>query len=346
MPKKNTGYRLKWRQERDQWEIVWFEQSRRKRLSTGTANRKEADKLLAKHIATAERRADTRLVGDVLTDYQSEHAPYTAAPKRIAYCILNLSPFFGDLKTEEVTKAKCKEYALKREAKNGTIRKELVILRAALNHDRKEGRITHTPYIWMPKGADPKDRWLTRKEAADLIKAARVNANHLPWFILISLYSGQRKMAVLNLTWDRVDLQRGLINWQYGKETNKRRPKQPMPDELKMFLGYLSRYGTRGFVLNRGGKGIQDIRRGLSAALKRANIDGCTPHTLKHTAITWLLQNGTDIWSVAGFTGTSVKTLESIYGHHCPDYMEKARISHKMARKRRAAGLPGSGFTL
>jgi integrase len=270
-----------------------------------------------------------------LTDYQTEHAPYTASPERIAYSILNLSPFFGNLSVSNITNAKCKEYATDRNASDGTIRRELGTLRAALNHDKKEGRIEIVPHIWMPEPTRSKDRWLTRKEAAALLKASRNVAFHLPWFILISLYSGQRKQAVLSLTWDRVDLDNGTIDWQYGRETKKRRIRQPMPDELKMFLKYLSRYGTDGYVLNIKGRKIGDIRKGLEAALTNAKINNATPHTLKHTAITWMLQNGTDLWSVAGFTGTSVKTLETTYGHHSPDYLENARTSFKTARRKR-----------
>ena len=49
-----------------------------------------------------------------------------------------------------------------------------------------------------------------------------------------------------------------------------------------------------------------------------------TPHTLKHTAATWLMQSGTDPWQAAGFLSTSVQTLLRVYGHHHPDYQRQA----------------------
>lgn len=49
-----------------------------------------------------------------------------------------------------------------------------------------------------------------------------------------------------------------------------------------------------------------------------------TPHTLKHTCITWMLQKGVPVWEVAGFTGTSEAMIRQRYGHHCPDHMENA----------------------
>jgi integrase len=335
MPRRNQGPKLEWRQERKTWEIVWYEQGRRKRLSTGTENRKDADKIYREFCKTEERRAISRIVGDVLTDYQKEHAPFTKSPERIGYAILHLTPFFGETFVEDITAAKCKEYSIKRDASQGTIRRELGTLRAALHHDKKENRIKNVPHVWLPPHSQPKDRWLTRKEAAALLRASRKVANHLPWFIILSLYSGQRKQAVLKLTWDRVDLERGIINWEYGSASKKKRPLQPMPDELKLFLRLLARHGKKGPVINMGGRAIKDIRKGLDVAMTKAGIENATPHTLKHTAITWMLQNGTDLWAIAGFTGTSVKTIEATYGHHAPDYMEAARTSFKTARKRR-----------
>jgi hypothetical protein len=49
-----------------------------------------------------------------------------------------------------------------------------------------------------------------------------------------------------------------------------------------------------------------------------------TPHTLRHTAATWLMRGGTDLWIAAGFLGMSVETLERTYGHHHPDFQAQA----------------------
>lgn len=352
MPKRNRGTFLEWRKERSVWEICWYVKGRKKHISTGTEDRNAADRHLSQHKQRASKREGSRLVDDAMNAYLEEHAPHTARPQDIAYCVLNLAPFFGEFSVDEVTKAKCQEYARQRkDVTDGTIRKDLEILRAALNHDHKEGRCEKNFYVWMPDKPEGRPRWLTRIEAANLLRAARnvstatrdkdgnKVSTHLPWFILLSLYSGQRRGAVLGLTWDRVDLERGTINWQYGKKTNKRRPMQPMPDELWMFMRYLSRHGTQGHVLTYRGMKMGRVNRSLSTALKLAGIDGVSPHTLKHTAITWMMQSGTDIWSVAGFTGTSLKTIESTYGHHAPEYLEDARNSAKTARNKRIQSL-------
>jgi len=49
-----------------------------------------------------------------------------------------------------------------------------------------------------------------------------------------------------------------------------------------------------------------------------------TPHVLRHTAATWLMQNGVDLWTAAGFVGMSPETLQRVYGHHHPDHLRAA----------------------
>ena len=48
------------------------------------------------------------------------------------------------------------------------------------------------------------------------------------------------------------------------------------------------------------------------------------PHTLRHTAATWLMQRGVPIWQAAGYLGMSAEMVERTYGHHHPEYMRAA----------------------
>ena len=45
---------------------------------------------------------------------------------------------------------------------------------------------------------------------------------------------------------------------------------------------------------------------------------------LRHTAATWVMQNGGDLWQAAGFLGMTVEMLERVYGHHHPDFQREA----------------------
>lgn len=350
MPKKNTGPRLQFVAERKCYYVVWFEQGNRRRVSASTDDHKQAQEFFKDFIQGKTVRQHSkagRLVKHILFSYAEEHSPHVTHPEDIDQSIKALLPFFGPLRPDQVNKIKCQDFAVYRRKdaakkdrtiSDATIRRNLAHLQAAFHHDKEAERLEKVPTMWLPEKPQARDRWFTRKEAAALIRAARnlnSRSRNLPWFILLSLYSGQRMRAVLNLTWDRVDLERGKINWQYGRATNKRRPQQPMPDEVKMFLRFLSKYGTKGYVLHNAGEPVLSIRNGYDSAVKNAGLPHASPHTLKHSAITWMLQNGTDPWSVSGFTGTSVHTITTVYGHHASDYMETARNSSKNARRRR-----------
>jgi len=217
----------------------------------------------------------------------------------------------------------------KRSRSAGTVRRELGVLRAAINHAHRTGRITRPVAVELPERPEPKDRWLTREEAAAVIRAARTRQArlYLPQFILIGLYTGRRKEAILSLRWPQVDLEARTINFDITgrKRTKKRRGIIPISPRLLPHLRRLRKRGSDlGYVLHINGERIKDIKKGFATACTRAGISGVTPHTLKHTAATWLMQSGTDPWQAAGFLSISVETLLRVYGHHHPDYQREA----------------------
>ena len=62
------------------------------------------------------------------------------------------------------------------------------------------------------------------------------------------------------------------------------------------------------------------VKKGFKTAVGLALLPGkVTPHALRHTAATWLMQRGVPIWEAAGFLGMSSEVLQDTYGHHHPD---------------------------
>jgi integrase len=67
--------------------------------------------------------------------------------------------------------------------------------------------------------------------------------------------------------------------------------------------------------------------------------DDVVPHTLRHTAATWLMQAGTDVWEAAGYLGMTVEMLSQRYGHHHPEHLSGARDAFaRMPRTKRIVG--------
>lgn len=333
MPRPSKGARLYWRKPTGRRAGQWVILDGKTERKTGTTDRVEADEALAdyikqrgtkRHTATPE----TLLISEALVTYGEEHAPHVASPDRIGYAIQALLGFWGDLPVSAITAATCRRYAAARDKSHGTIRRELGTLRAAMNYCAKEGRLTRVPPVTLPAKPPPRERWLTRSEVARLIQAARSDPRsaHLARFILIAVYTGTRKQAVLDLRFDPhptggwMDCQHGVMYRTASElsQTKKRKPPVRMPRKL---LGHARRWeAAGGWAVNFKGAKIGDVKTSWAKVCKRAGVEGATPHTLKHTAITWAMQGGANLADAAGFFGTSIQTLENTYLHHHPDF--------------------------
>lgn len=351
MPRPAKGARLHKFAHRPVW---YIRDTGNPDISTGHTSRSEAEKALAAYIATKGRSGTANepsavTIDEILGIYAEEYAATTAAPARIGYAIDALTPFWGALKVSHIKGETCRRYAKTRkrvtargpdgepvqwsQISDGTVRRELGTLQAALNYAHREGYLTSAPTVTLPEKPKAKERWLTRSEAARLIWAAYRGhkSAHLARFILIGIYTGTRKAAILrmqfsaNLAGGWFDLDAGIMYRMGGDErmTNKRRTPAPIPKHL---TAHLRRWRDQGatWAVEYNGGAVNDIKRAFAKACLDAGLSGVTPHTLKHTAITWAMQAGVNTWDAAGFFSTSEETIRNVYGHHSPDHMRSA----------------------
>jgi integrase len=345
MGRRNQGPRLRYLEKRCAYYITWTEHGRSRERSTGTADRERAEIVFGAFLQARGRTGpgdpSEMLVTDALTDYARERGPKVTAPEVMGRAIDMLTGFWEGRVVADVRPQTCSLYCQTRKRAAGTVRRELGVLQAAINHAHRNGRLTRSVAVELPKSPPPRDRWVTRPEAARLLRASRTEQArlYLPLFILMGLYTGRRKEAILSLRWPQVDLEAGLIDFETpGRErTNKRRGKVPIPAKLLSHLKRARKRGTDvGYVLHINGQRIRNIKKGFAAACRRAGLEGVSPHTLRHTAATWLMQAGVSHWQAAGFLAMSEKTLRDVYGHHHPDYLREAAeaISRRPQRVR------------
>ncbi|QIQ86257.1 site-specific integrase [Erythrobacter sp.] len=343
MPRRNSGPKLKWIEERKTFYIVWQEGGKTRKRSTGTSDGREAHEIYLDYCNSLYAigdgtRPDKFPVADALAYYAEHKATQAMDPARIAYAIEALLPFWEDKMVSEINQGTCTQYLQYRAERrrkgisNSTIRRELGALVAALNFCHREGKLTRVVHVPLPEKAPPKDRWLTRNEMAALLWASRCGhprtRAYLPLYMLIGIYTGARTEAILSLTWDRVDLERRRIDFQIPgrRRTKKRRPTIPIPERLLTFLRYAYRRRTAndGPVVHNRGKPITRIIRGFKAAAKRADLPDITPHVLRHTIATWMALDGVSMYEIAAYLGQDVATTSRIYSHHSPDFLNDA----------------------
>jgi integrase len=338
MSRRNQGPRLRWIDKRRCFYITWTERGRSRERSTGTANREQAEVVFAEWLQLRGRRdgpsdPSAILVTDVLAHYLQQRGPKIATPERIAYAALALTDFFEGNTLADVTPQTCGRYGEKRGRSQGTIRRELGVLRAAINYAHRLGMITRPVPVELPERPKPRDRWLTRQESARLLRAARTPQARLymPLFILLGLYTGRRKEAILSLRWPQVDLKAERIDFEIAgrRRTNKKRGVIPIPPRLLPHLRRAKKRGSDlGYVLHINGERIGDIKKGFVAACDRAGLDDVSPHTLRHTAATWIARDGTtSLADAADYLAMSEETLRDVYRHNHPDFLRGAAES-------------------
>lgn len=177
--------------------------------------------------------------------------------------------------------------------------------------------------IQTPGGSAPRDRWLTREETGKLVAACR--EPHLKLFVLLGLHTGARTRAILDLTWDRVDLERRLVMYPPAHERSRKRTAiVPINDTLFQALSEARTFAGSDWVIEYRGWPVQSIKKSFQAAVRRARIAHCTVHDLRRTCATWLVLDGIPLDKVARFLGDSEKMIEKVYGHHTPDYLRDA----------------------
>lgn len=358
MPRPNTGPRLDTIDGRPGFYIIWYERGRKRVRSTGTADQREAEAALAAFIGDSHRdRSGPRepgelTVAEALAYYAEERAPHTKDPVRISYAIDALLSFWGEVRLNQINPQMCASYARERDRKPGTIRKELGTLATAINFMHDNGKLTSAVTVTLPPKPKHKDRWLTKAEAARLLNAARSveqrdesgqwikgggrARQYLPLFILIGLYTGARKEAILSLRWPQVKFEQGRIDFLGERdETKKGRPLLPIPDRLMTFLrlAWKRRSSDLGPVVHIDGQPINRIDKGFREACKRAGLRGVSPHTLRHTCGTWMAQESVDLHQIGGWLGHSDARTTEIYRHHHPDFMADAKRAADRRRR-------------
>ncbi|MGH6689752.1 MAG: tyrosine-type recombinase/integrase [Gammaproteobacteria bacterium] len=254
--------------------------------------------------------------------YLAEKDATAAAPARLREAWKPMSPHFANLRPDQIDRELCRSYvALRRTRKvgDGTIGKELGTLRAGLRWaDPRTSAV-----IELPSLPPPRERYLTREEARRLI--ANADAPHVKLFVVLALTTAGRKEAVLELAWDRVDFDRGIIRLGQGERRAKGRATVPMHDLARPLLLEARRAALTDYVIEWGGRRLRSIRKGFSQACRRAQLREVSPHVLRHTAAVWMAEAGVPMSEIAQYLGHSDDRItQRVYSRFSPEHLRRA----------------------
>lgn len=310
--------------------VVPLGDRKRRRFRLAAKDRSSAE--AEARAAWAELKREPWTVGRIVAEYiDAREQAEIASTSRQRDAWKAMKDFWENVDPVMIDEAMVKKYASQRKVGPATIRYELSMLSVALRRAANAKAIDLAPAIWRPAAPERKVRHLTHAEFETWF--AEVRAAHARLYVLLGLYSMARPTAILELTWDRVDFERGQIdlNPSGRRQTKKRRPVVPMHPELLEALREAYRGRQSEYVIERGAKRVGNIKKAFQAASKRSGIHA-TPYTLRHTGAVWAAEGGASMDELAQFLGhDDAVTTSTHYARFSPGHLQG--VADKVQRR-------------
>ncbi|MFA6473204.1 MAG: site-specific integrase [Candidatus Latescibacterota bacterium] len=239
----------------------------------------------------------------------------------------HLLPVFGQIKLDCISNVMVRTYIADRKnegASDSTVNKELACLKSACSRAFEWEYIKHNPLkgVRLLKEEPGRERYLTPEEANRLIE---VSPTYLREIIIFALGTGMRFSEIMDLTWADVSLnekQRSGNITVIGKG-NKRRN---IPINKTVFDLLVRKCHEKRsklvFPSPKNGGRITNVKRSFATALEDAELEDFRFHDLRHTAASWMMQGGADLYGVQKILGHSSISTTQRYAHLSPRFLD------------------------
>jgi integrase len=296
------------------------------------ASTKQTSKTAAAEVEVGVRRGlRERAVHDITFErlakkYLRLHAKNKRSKTFYEYTVKVLRRYFGEILLSRIDPAEVDAFMAGRraEVKASTANRSLTVLKHMLTLAVRWGHLSTNPAAGVKREREPKgrERYLTEGEASRLVAACT------PWLravVVVALHTGARQGELLGLTWDAVDLDRGLLEFRRTKNGEARTVR--LSEAARATLRELpSRFKGGAVFRNHGGEPIH--RDGLTwsfrRAVKRAGLAGFRFHDLRHSAASFWVQAGVPLNTVREILGHRSLTMTLRYAHLAPGHQAAA----------------------
>jgi len=315
----------------ERWIIQYFVNGRRRREVTPARTEKQAEYYLAKRkIAIEEGRwTDKKQIKRVrFEEYATEYLELKQlqglkAFSRVELSLKYLTPFFGRLYLDNIQSNDILRYITKRRntirerpphdhIAPATINRELACLRNLFREAMKAGIINQNPMfgIKLLKEDNVRNRCLSNNEEALMLKQS---PPHMYGIILCALNTGMRKMEILTLTWDQVDLKNRFIFLRGSDTKTGYSRKIPITPTLHKYLSSLPRPVNVKYVFLYKGKPIREFTTSWNNIRKKTGIKDFKFHDLRHTFVTRMRKAGVHDHIIMSITGHKSRDMFKRY---------------------------------
>ena len=306
--------------------VTWTDGGKRRRYRLDACTVKDAQREAIDVIRGQTVTRETATVSMIWQAYRGSLGERPTAAT-MGYTGKSVLLHFGALRPDQITDDHCQTYIAARLAagrKKGAIWTEMGHLASCLTWAQKKRVIDRAPHILRPQKPAPKERYLSRAEI-DRIMTADCQP-HIRLAILLMLATAGRVGAILDLTWDRVDLDRNQINLRADLEgPRKGRAIVPINATLRAALTVAAEAALTDHVVEWNGGRVGCIRKGFQTAATNAGLARISPHVLRHTAGVHMAEGGVPMSVIAQYLGHSNTSItERVYGRYSPEFLSGA----------------------
>ncbi|MBT5943899.1 MAG: site-specific integrase [Rhodospirillaceae bacterium] len=245
----------------------------------------------------------------------------------------HLTPFFRDRPLSQVSGFEIERYKKVRcnaGAAVSTVNRELATLSHLFNKSLEWGWIKALPArIRRFQEDNARIVYLSKKQCHALEAAAAQDQNeNVHAFVMVGLRTGMRHSEILAISRNDLDLDKRVI-WIPKAKAGAR--EQPITGDLAIYLEERLKMlptGCPWLFPSPGSKTghVHTIRKAFRRSVIRAGLDPeqVTPHTLRHTAITHLVQAGVDLPTVKRISGHKTMIMVERYAHQSGAHIAEA----------------------
>lgn len=187
-------------------------------------------------------------------------------------------------------------------------------------------------------------RFLTHEEAQNILDDLQIRNKTVYNMALLSMQTGLRFGEIANLTWGNIDIDRGLI-YVMDPKGGTNRAAYMTGDVKKMFNTLERKKNEDNVFLNAKGGKFTDTPQTFSDTVKALKLnEGVTDrrqkvvfHSLRHSYASWLVEAGTDLYTVKELLGHEEIKMTARYSHLGANTLQNAvkNLEKSMTRARK-----------
>src|SRR5262245_36475505 len=275
------------RASRRAWGFTVQLDGKQKRVYKSEWTKEDAEKALAAFLMKVEQPKPAR--GMTLTEAAERYLSAKSRKRTVKKderILTHLKSVFGagtaleNLTASQISAYKARRLATKaggsgaeRLLTAAAVNRPLALLRHLLRTAHEEWEVLPAvPKIRLEKEPQGRLRWLTEDEINKLLEACGKSRNReLRAAVVIAISTGLRRSELLGLSWDRVDLSRGVIRLEMTKSGKRRE----VPLNAESYAGLVSLSPKEsGRVFTK-----QSLRKAYENAVGNAKLDDVNFHT-------------------------------------------------------------------